>query len=127
LGLDGSKVVQQTWGYGTPLYGNGYPRQAISSYYPMLSWTDSMTWQRGNHSIIFGGGWYHEQDHYWNGAGGGYPNISLGMSSNDPLLTTFQSQLSAAGLTTSQQSSAEGLYATLVGRVRSVSIAGGGR
>ncbi len=127
LGLDGSQVVQQFWGYGSSLYGGSYPRQAISSYYPMLSWNDSIVWQHGNHSITAGGGWWHEQDHYWNGAGGGYPGISLGLTSNDPLLASFQTALSSAGLTTTQQSSAEGLYATLVGRVSSVAIDGGGR
>jgi hypothetical protein len=125
--LDGSKVVQQFWAYGQSLYGGAYPRQSISSYYPMISFTDNMNWQRGSHTIIFGGGGFHEQDHYWNGAGSGFPGISLGLSGNDPILPAFQSALSAAGLTTSQQSSAEGLYATLVGRISGVSINGGGR
>ncbi|HUA62321.1 MAG TPA: carboxypeptidase-like regulatory domain-containing protein [Verrucomicrobiae bacterium] len=125
--LNGATVVQQFWGYGESLYGGSYPRQSISSYYPMISFTDSLNWQRGNHTIIAGGGGFHEQDHYWNGAGGGYPGISLGITTNDPILTAFQSSLSAAGLTTAQQSSAEALYATLVGRVSSVAIDGGGR
>jgi hypothetical protein len=127
LGLDLAKVFPQAWAYGTSVYNSSiYPRQAISSYYPMLSWTDTLTWQRGNHGFVFGGGWFHEQDHYWNGPGG-YPISTLGLASNDPLLSTFSSALSAAGLNTSQQTSAEGLYATLVGRLRSVSIGGGGR
>lgn len=127
LGLDLTKVFPQAWAYGTSVYNSSiYPRQAISSYYPMLSWTDSLNWQRGNHSFVFGGGWFHEQDHYWNGPGG-YPISTLGLSSNDPLLSTFSSTLSGAGLTTAQQTSAEGLYATLVGRVRLVNIGGGGR
>jgi hypothetical protein len=127
LGLDLSKVFPQAWAYGTSVYNSSiYPRQAISSYYPMLSWTDSLNWQRGNHGFVFGGGWFHEQDHYWNGPGG-YPITTLGLASNDPILGPFSSTLSAAGLNTSQQTNAEGLYATLVGRIRSVSIGGGGR
>ncbi len=127
LGLDLTKIFPQSWAYGTSVYNSSiYPRQAISSYYPMLSWTDSLNWQRGNHSFIFGGGWFHEQDHYWNGPGG-YPISALGLASNDPILGSFSSALSAAGLNTTQQSSAEGLYATLVGRIRSVNIGGGGR
>jgi hypothetical protein len=127
LGLDDSQIFPQAWGYGQSVYNSGiYPRQAISSYYPMLSWTDNLNWQKGNHSIIFGGGWYHEQDHYWNGAGG-YPITSLGMTSNDPILPAFTSALSAAGLSTSLQGSAEALYATLTGRVSGVNIGGGGR
>ena len=49
------------------------------------------------------------------------------MTSNDPILPSFTSALGAAGLTTTQQSSAEGLYATLTGRVSGVNIGGGGR
>ena len=83
LGLDLTKVQEIYFGYGTGLYGGNYPRQAISSYYPMLSWSDTLTWQHGNHSIVAGGGYFHEQDHYWNGAGG-YPGISLGFNGNEP-------------------------------------------
>jgi hypothetical protein len=127
LGLDLSTVFPQSWAYGTSLYAsNIYPRQAISSFYPMLSWTDALNWQRGNHSFVFGGGWFREQDHYWNGPGG-YPISTTGLASNDPLTSTFSSALSAAGLNTTQQTNAQGLYATLVGRLRSVTIGGGGR
>ena len=52
----------------------------------MFSWTDSMNWQHGNHSVVFGGGWFHEQDHYWNGPGG-LPVTTLGITSNDPILS----------------------------------------
>jgi hypothetical protein len=126
-GINLATVFPQAWAYGTSVYNSSiYPRQPISSYYPLFSWTDSLNWQKGNHSFTFGGGWFHEQDHYWNGPGG-YPITSLGITSNDPILSPFTSALGAAGLTTSQQSSAEGLYATLTGRVSGVSIGGGGR
>jgi len=126
-GLDLAKVFPQAWAYGTSVYASSiYPRQAISSYYPMLSGSDSLNWQRGNHQLTFGGGLWHEQDHYWNGPGG-YPVTTLNITGNDPILSSFTSALGAAGLTTSQQSSAEGLYATLTGRVSGVSIGGGGR
>ncbi len=124
LGLDNSKVVEQYWAYGNGLYDRSYPRQAISSYYPNLSWTDSMNWQHNKHSVVFGGGMMHEQDHYWNGAGG-YPGVNLGMTSNDPLLPVFVSALK--NLNTTQQGQAEALYATLTGRISSVFIGGGGR
>ncbi len=126
-GIDLTKVFPQAWAYGTSVYNsNIYPRQPISSYYPLFSWTDNLNWQRGNHSFIFGGGWFHEQDHYWNGPGG-YPITALGITSNDPILPTFTTALGAAGLTTTQQTNAENLYATLTGRVSSVNIGGGGR
>ncbi len=125
--IDLTKVFPQAWAYGTSVYASSiYPRQPISSYYPLISFNDSLNWLHGNHEFIFGGGAFHEQDHYWNGPGG-YPITSLGMSSNDPILSPFQTALSAAGLTTSQQGSAEGLYSTLTGRVSGVNIGGGGR
>jgi hypothetical protein len=126
-GIDLTKIFPQAWAYGTSVYNSGiYPRQPISSYYPLLSASDTLNWQRGNHQFVFGGGFFHEQDHYWNGPGG-YPITSLGMTGNDPLLSSFTNALGAAGLTTAQQSSAEGLYATLTGRVSGVAIGGGGR
>ena len=126
LGLDNSKVQEIYFGYGTGLYGGNYPRQAISSYYPMLSWNDTLTWQHGNHSIVAGGGYFHEQDHYWNGAGG-YPQIYLGYNQNEPTYSPLIAALSSAGLNTSQQGSASSLYATLIGQVDYVDIGGGGR
>jgi hypothetical protein len=30
LGLDGSTITEQVWNYGSSLYGNSHPRQAIS-------------------------------------------------------------------------------------------------
>ena len=126
LGLDLTKVTQSYFAYGTGIYANNYPRQAISSYYPMVSWTDTLTWQHGSHSIVAGGGYFHEQDHYWNGPGG-YPGISLGFNGNEPTYSALSASLAAAGLNTTQQGQAAGLYATLIGQISSVYIAGGGR
>jgi hypothetical protein len=126
LGLDLTKVTQSFFAYGTGIYSGSYPRQAISSYYPMVSWNDTLTWQRGNHTIVAGGGYYHEQDHYWNGPGG-YPGISLGYNQNEPSYSPLIAALSSAGLNTTQQGQAAGLYATLIGQISSVYIAGGGR
>ncbi|HXS94791.1 MAG TPA: TonB-dependent receptor [Candidatus Limnocylindrales bacterium] len=124
--IDLTKIFPQGWAYGTSVFGGAYPRQPISSYYPLFSFSDNLNWQKGSHNIVFGGGAYHEQDHYWNGPGG-YPVTDLGITSNDPILPAFTSALGSSGLNTSQQSSAEGLYATLTGRVSGVFIGGGGR
>jgi hypothetical protein len=126
LGLDDSKVTQSYFAYGSCLYAGSYPRQAISSYYPMLSWSDTLTWQHGNHTIVAGGGYYHEQDHYWNGAGG-YPGIYLGYAGTESTYSPLIASLAAAGLNTTQQGQAAGLYATLIGQVDGVYIDGGGR
>jgi len=126
LGLDLTKIQEIYFGYGNSLYDRAYPRQAISSYYPMLSWTDSLNWQRGNHTFILGGGYQHEHDHYWNGPGG-YPQIYLGYNGNEPTYSPLVAALAAAGLNTTQQGNATALYATLIGQIDYVDIGGGGR
>ena len=124
LGLDLPNIYQQYWTYGTSLYGSAYPRQPISSLYPLLTWNDSLTWQKGSHSLVLGGGWWREQDHYWNGPGG-YPGYSFGIVAQDPLGAAFSAALKNASTTT--LNNAENLYAELTGRVSGVNIAGGGR
>lgn len=124
LGINLPAVQEVYWNYGTSLYGGAYPRQPISSLYTPFNVTDSMNWQRGNHAFTFGGGFFREHDIYWNGPGG-YPGITLGISSNDPLGPTFTSALSA--LNTTQLGNAENLYAELTGRISGVTVNGGGR
>jgi hypothetical protein len=110
--------------YGQGLYGGSYPRLAVSSLYPLFNFEDSMNWQKGNHFFVFGGGWWREQDHYWNNPGG-FPNIALGMVSSDPLVPSFLAALPTATpafASTTNQANAEALYATLTGRIASVNI-----
>jgi hypothetical protein len=54
-----------------------------SNFYPVLNASDSISWQKGSHSIKFGGMWNREQDHYWNPPAG-FDNITLGLASGDP-------------------------------------------
>ncbi|MBO0862333.1 MAG: carboxypeptidase regulatory-like domain-containing protein, partial [Chloracidobacterium sp.] len=123
LDINLPSIVQTNFGYGTSLFGGAYPRQPISSLYSPMTFNDSLIWQKGSHSFTFGGGWYREHDIYWNGPGG-YPGISFGITSQDPLVPTFTSALSNA--TTTQLNNAENLYAELTGRISQVNIAGGG-
>src|ERR1035437_2283377 len=51
-------------------------------FYPYLTLSEDVSWQKGSHTIKFGGNAWHQQDHYYNGALG-YDNISLGMGSQD--------------------------------------------
>jgi len=123
LGIDLTKITQQTWNYGTSLYqSNIYPRTAISSFYPMMSANDSLSWQKGDHSIVVGASWYREQDHYWNGPGG-FPNETLGISVQDPLAAAFTSVFSNAP--TTALTNAQNLYAELTGRLSAANIAVG--
>jgi hypothetical protein len=123
LGIDLPNIYQQTWNYGQALYQSSiYPRLPISSFYPLLSANDSLSWQRGAHSFVFGGSWYREQDHYWNGPGG-FPNYTFGIASGDPLSAVFTSAL--AGLNNTGLTNAQNLYAELTGRISAVNIAVG--
>lgn len=122
-GIDLTSISQQTWNYGTSLYQSAvYPRLPISSFYPLLSANDSVSWQRGDHSFVFGASWYREQDHYWNGPGG-FPNYTFGISPQDPLAAVFANAL--AGTSTTNLTNAENLYAELTGRISAVAIAVG--
>jgi hypothetical protein len=108
--------------YGQGLYGGAYPRLAVSSLYPLFNFEDTLNWQRGSHQIVAGGGWWREQDHYWNNPGG-FPNIQLGMAGSDPLVPAFLAALpTSGGASTTNQAQAEALYATLTGRISGVTI-----
>ncbi len=125
-GIDLTSIYQQSWSYGAGLYSAngtygtlGYPKLPISSFYPLLSANDSVNWQRGNHSLIFGASWYREQDHYWNNPGG-FPNYNFNISAQDPLAAVFTNAL--ASTTTTNLTNAENLYAELTGRIGGVTI-----
>jgi hypothetical protein len=123
-GIDLANTQQIGFAYGQGLYSGAYPRLAVSSLYPLFNFEDSMNWQKGSHLLTFGGGWWREQDHYWNNPGG-FPNITLGMVGADPLVPSFLSALPIAGpgfASTINQANAEALYATLTGRVSAVRI-----
>jgi hypothetical protein len=93
----------------------------ITTYYPVYDFSDSITLQRGKHTFQFGGSWYKEQDHYWNGPGG-YYNYSLGLASGDPAINAFSNGTggSLPGATQTQINSADALYAILTGRISGV-------
>jgi hypothetical protein len=62
----------------------------ISSFYPLFSFTDNLSWQHKTHNITVGGSFYREQDHYWNPPQG-YDNVVMGMGGNDPGFSVFSS------------------------------------
>ncbi len=121
-GIDLSKLHIENWAYGLSPIGGPFPRTYISSLYPQWSLNDSLNWQRGAHSIVIGGNWFREQDKYWNGPGG-EPYYNLGLNSADPAYTAITNAM--PGVSTTLQSGARNLYATLVGRVNYVGIAVG--
>ncbi len=95
----------------------------VSNYYPIFNASDNATWQHSAHTVTFGFSFYREQDHYWNPPDG-IQNISLRLVNGDPAFGDFQSYFASASNT--DRSEAENLYATLVGRVRSVGPIGSG-
>ena len=92
----------------------------VSSFYPNLSLSDTLTWQHRAHTFNFGFAWRREQDHYWNPPEG-YPIILLGLSGGDPANSMFTT---GAGGTLpygdNALTEAQDLYAALVGRISSV-------
>ncbi|HKE21401.1 MAG TPA: carboxypeptidase regulatory-like domain-containing protein [Bryobacteraceae bacterium] len=106
------------WGYGNGVSSGVSYTLPISNFYPNFTLGDSVSWVKGSHQFKFGFTAWQEHDKYWN-APQGFPNYSLGLVTGDPALGPFT--LSAfPGANTSQLSQAEGLYATLVGRISSV-------
>jgi hypothetical protein len=124
MGLNLPAIQQVDWAYATGPY-NGYPHTAISSLYSMYSINDSLTWQRGRHSIVAGFSGFREWDRYWNGPGG-WPDFVLGVNNNDPAYSAINAGTQTfPGMNTTFQGSARNLYATLVGDVSGVYIAVG--
>lgn len=89
-----------------------------SNFYPVLNASDSISWQKGSHSIKFGGMWNREQDHYWNPPAG-FDNITLGLASGDPANNAFSSS-SLPNASPDNLNEAQQLYAVLTGRINYV-------
>lgn len=90
----------------------------VTTFYPILSASDSTTWQHAAHSVSFGASWYREQDHYYNPPVG-YNNYSLGLATGDPALQAFTSN-SMPDANSASLAEAAQLYAVLVGRVSGI-------
>jgi Carboxypeptidase regulatory-like domain len=102
---------------GSWMSGQGF-NLPTPDYYPVFNFSDSLTWQHGQHSFSFGGNWYREQDHYWN-APAGYAGFTLGLVNGDPALNMFTAS-SVPGATAPDFGRIEALYGILSGRIQSV-------
>lgn len=105
-------------GANANISGQIYPTP-ITTFYPVLTASDSITWQHASHTVQGGYSFYREQDHYYN-APAGYPIYSLGLATGDPALQAF-TPASLPGSTQAEQLQAQQLYAILTGRVSNVS------
>ena len=99
----------------------------ITTYYPVVNFSDDMTWQHGAHNVTYGVTYWREQDHYWNPPDG-ILEYNLGLASSDPANSDFTGYLNTnyPNLSTQDMNDAENLYATLVGRISGIRPSGSG-
>jgi hypothetical protein len=124
---------QLGWNYPSAPYPQGAQMSGtifysgINTEYPVFTASDTMTWQRGAHSMNFGFSWWREQNHYYNPAAG-YPIANFGLANGDPALGVFTTGAGGtlAGASPGQQAQAEQLYAILAGRISGIQGGGGG-
>ena len=93
----------------------------ITSYYPLVNVSDTLSWQKGAHSFSFGYSFYREQDHYWNPPE--LRNVNLGIAQGDPVinaLTNAGAYNPLPGANSQTQGYARNLYALLTGRISGV-------
>ncbi len=99
----------------------------VTTYYPVVNFSDNMTWQHGSHNVTYGVTYWREQDHYWNPPDG-ILAYNLGLASSDPANSDFTGYLNTKypNLSSQDMTDAENLYATLVGRISSITPSGSG-
>ena len=106
---------------GLTMSGQAYPLP-ITTFYPILNASDSVTWEKGTHAISFGASWYREQDHYYNPPEG-FPNYTLsttsGLASGDPAANAFNKS-NFPGASANDLVEAQQLYAILTGRISNI-------
>jgi hypothetical protein len=113
--VDAQQVQWSFPGFNSNMSGNIF-NLPTSTYYPLVNASDTMTWQRGAHTVSFGTSWFHEQDHYWNPPSG-VAFTCLALVSGDPALNAIAGSPLLATTNQTQLAEAEQLYAVLTGTV----------
>jgi carboxypeptidase family protein len=113
-----TSLPQIGWALGNSGESFNLPQPA---FYPVVNFSDRLSWQHAAHSINFGFDFYREQDHYWNPPDG-IPNVALGLFLGDPALQAFDNYFGTAG----DAGEAENLYATIIGRIDKIGSVGSG-
>ncbi len=90
----------------------------VGTFYPLLNFSDTLSWQHKAHTFNFGVSWYQEQDHYYNPVQG-FPVVNLGLTGSDPAVNAISSS-TIPNASSSQISQARQLYAILTGRISGV-------
>jgi hypothetical protein len=122
-GLDVASQSNVAWNFANLTSGNSavVPQ---GSYYPYFTFNDDVSWQKGSHTIRFGGNIFREQDHYYNPPLG-FNNIQLGISTDgvgDPVANPLLNSVptagpNAAGNLPGAQGDVQSMYAWLNGRI----------
>jgi hypothetical protein len=90
----------------------------VTTYYPVVSFSDTLTWQKGVHTFNFGVSFYRETNRYFNPPEG-IAFTGLGLATGDPALQAFDAT-DLPGSTAAQRTAAQNLYALLTGRLTNV-------
>ncbi len=113
-GYGGQIVTLPIFSQGT-LISTGLPDGRNN---PVWSATDTLTWVRGKHTMTMGGAFLNSSFFEIAYGGSGVPNISLGVTTNDPVNAIFTTtNLPFINSSNSDISNAKALYALLTGRI----------
>jgi hypothetical protein len=108
----------------------------VTTYYPVVSFSDTLTWQKSSHTMNFGMSFYRETNRYFNPPEG-IAFTDLDLVTGDPALDAFINVGAAGcapsvpgtpcyqplpGASTAEQGQAQDLYALLTGRVSNVLV-----
>jgi hypothetical protein len=88
---------------------------------PVDNLFDNLKWEKGNHSISFGGNWIRSYMHDSNLNSAGIPSYTFGVNSADPVNAIFNAA-NLPAISSVNLQDATNLYALLTGRVNSVTI-----
>lgn len=90
----------------------------VTTFYPVVSASDTLTWQKNSHTMNFGFSFYRETNRYFNPPEGiAFTNLDI--VNGDPALNAFSSA-NLPGSSTAQQGQAQDFYALLTGRISNV-------
>ena len=88
---------------------------------PVKTFSDTLTWTRGSHSMSFGGSF--TNINFWSFSQQQVPTITLGVDASDPANALFTTA-NFPGASATDLTNARNIYATLTGRVTAIGASG---
>lgn len=88
---------------------------------PVWNLYDNLRWEKGSHSLSFGGNWIRSFVHTSSTGAAGIPRYTFGVTSADPVNAIFNST-NLPAISQTDLANATNLYALLTGRVNNVTI-----